>query len=123
MRAALILLTTTLAVRALLPLGYMPGNLQDGTFAELCPVASAATYQLLGTAAEHKHDHGNDAADSYSVGSACPIGNSLFFDAIPSFLAQTKTLQQKHVLPEASITQSAAVAALRNYPARAPPLS
>jgi hypothetical protein len=116
------LLVATLAVRALLPIGYMPGNVFAGEIAELCPVASAATFSLLGSSAGHDHHHGDDA-DSISVSTACPIGSSLFFDALPTLPAPEQLQKFEPVQQHAvgSRPKPAVVAAAHR--ARAPPLS
>ncbi|MGI9222155.1 MAG: hypothetical protein ACR2QS_14085 [Woeseiaceae bacterium] len=121
-QVAVSVLVATLLIRALLPLGYMPGNLLGGEFATLCPVASSATFQLIEPASAHDHHVGDDA-ESFSVGTACPIGSSLFFDALPSIsspLALTAALpaqlETNYFLPVRTAT-------LTTHHARAPPLS
>lgn len=73
----------TLALRAMIPLGYMPGNILNGEFMVLCPIVSATAIKLLPAASTHQHKHGDAAETVPSIGAACPIGSSLFFDAIP----------------------------------------
>ena len=121
-RIATSLLVATLAVRALLPMGYMPGNLAAGELAELCPVASAATFQLLGSAAEHSHHHGDDS-DAISVDTACPIGSSLFFDALPTLPSALELQDLQPVLAITARDQSVLTAPQTIHRARAPPLS
>ncbi|MEM8815354.1 MAG: hypothetical protein AAGE85_05975 [Pseudomonadota bacterium] len=41
------LIVLTLAVRAIVPLGYMPGKLLAGEFMVLCPAGSAPSFALL----------------------------------------------------------------------------
>jgi hypothetical protein len=113
----------TLAVRALLPLGYMPGNLLAGEFAELCPVASAATFELLSSTNTHQHHHGEPGEKLPSVGIACPIGSSLFFDALPGSDNSDGVALLRHELPRATAVRSQVSVFGRAYFARAPPLS
>ena len=116
------LLVATLAVRALLPIGYMPGNVFAGEVAELCPVASAATFSLLGSSEGHDH-HQADDADSFSVSTACPIGSSLFFDALPT-LAPTLQVQRIEPVAQYAVPISPKLAVVTSTQrARAPPLS
>ena len=117
------LLLATLAVRALVPLGYMPGNLLAGEFAELCPVASAATFALLGDAATHDHHHGDESSSAVSVGSACPIGTSLYFDALPALQFTADLQLQQQVLHDAIVTRQFQATLAAAYAARAPPSS
>ena len=121
-RVATSLLVATLAVRALLPMGYMPGNLAAGEFAQLCPVASAATFQLLGSVAEHSHHHSDDA-DAISVGTACPIGSSLFFDALPTLPTTVELQDLQAVFEITARDQSVLTAPQTIRRARAPPIS
>jgi hypothetical protein len=121
-RVATSLLVATLAVRALLPMGYMPGNLAAGEFAALCPVASAATFQLLGSAAEHSHHHGDDS-DTISIGTACPIGSSLFFDALPTLPTAVELQDLQAIFEITAEDQSVQTAPQTIHRARAPPLS
>jgi hypothetical protein len=120
------LLLGTLAIRALLPLGYMPGNLLEGKFAELCPVASAATYALLPQDESHQHHahhgHATDGND-YSMDSACPIGTSLLADVLPGFDVQILLGAGPEVFHQLSTTRGYLARFESYYPARAPPLS
>lgn len=122
-RIATVLLVATLAVRALVPVGYMPGNILAGQLAELCPVASAATFTLLGSETSHEHHHGAEEADAYSIGVACPIGSSLFFDALPTILAPIELARQQHILSSTPIVRSYLAGVNPTYGARAPPSS
>ena len=122
-RLATAILIATLAIRALVPVGYMPGNLIAGEFAELCPVASAATFELLGTQAGHEHHHGSTDAEAVSLGTACPIGSSLFFDALPTLAVITDAQAIVHVYQDALRPQTVVSIAFPNRHARAPPLS
>ncbi len=122
-RAAISLLLATLAIRALLPLGYMPGNILAGEFAILCPVASAATFELLSSSRTHEHHHGEAGKELPSVGTACPIGSSLFFDALPTLDASAGFALSRYELPRAVTFHSHFATFSRTYAARAPPRS
>lgn len=122
-RAATRLLLATLALRALLPLGYMPGNLLAGEIAQLCPVTSAATFELLDPSSTHEHHHGEAGKKLPSVGSACPIGSSLFFDALPALDSPNNFALLRHELPHAVVVRSHLQIFSRTYSARAPPHS
>jgi len=116
------LLLGTLAVRSLLPLGYMPGNLLDGKFAELCPVASAATYALLSEHDSH-HEHNAPGDAAYSIDSACPIGSTLFSDALPATYPSTAIAPLASQYRQVHVLQSFSARPQPVYPARAPPNS
>lgn len=124
---AAVLLLATLGVRALLPAGYMPGNLLDGKFAELCPVASAATFTLLAADTTHHHhgQHGNGERDdaAYSIDSACPIGSSLFADALPAADITISPVPRSRDFERATPGSVFTSKPHRYYPARAPPVS
>ena len=119
------LLLATLGVRALVPVGYMPGNLLDGKFAELCPVASAASYSLLPAHNGHHHDHQSGGKDdaAYSMDSACPIGSSLFSDALPMPDQRVEPVIRPQVFEPPLFFRPHSAQQHRNYPARAPPVS
>lgn len=120
--AASALLLGTLAVRSLLPLGYMPGNLLEGKFAELCPVASAATYALLSKHdSHHQHDMPGDAA--YSIDAACPIGSTLFSAALPATFPSAAIAPLANEYRQVHVLQSFSATPQPVYPARAPPYS
>lgn len=120
------LLMSTLLVRALIPLGYMPGNVFEGKFAELCPVASAATYALLPQAeTNHHHVHHADSPDGsgYSIDSACPIGTSLLADVLPVFDVQFELDARPESFHYLTAVRGYVARVTTNYTARAPPLS
>jgi hypothetical protein len=101
----------------------MPGNLLAGELAQLCPVASAATFELLSSKATHQHHHGEPGKELPSVGSACPIGSSLFFDALLALDGFGSVALQQHELPPAIPVRSYLATFNRTYAARAPPHS
>jgi hypothetical protein len=122
-RIAAMLLIGSLAVRALVPLGYMPGNLLAGNLAELCPVASAATYTLLAAHDLHRHQHdGASGEAAYSIDSACPIGSTLFADALPAMFAPIDTLTVDGKFQLDLVARYYYPTLQPAYPARAPPV-
>jgi len=86
-RLATHLLLLTFCVRALVPAGYMPGDLDDGWHLKLCPdgLTQSSFTGLLG----HQHDH-EHSADSVST---CELSG---FSAEPTTDCQTdsNTLQR-----------------------------
>lgn len=117
------MLLATLVVRALLPVGYMPGDLLAGELAQLCPVASAATFELLDSNSAHEHSHSDNGNEYPSVGTACPIGSSLFFDALPSLNESNNFAVLRHPRPHTLTVRSHLSSFTPTYPARAPPHS
>ncbi|MGI9271552.1 MAG: hypothetical protein ACR2QT_07250 [Woeseiaceae bacterium] len=115
------LLLATLALRALVPLGYMPGNILDGEFMVLCPVASAASLELLSS--ETTHHHGNEDETGVSVDRACPIGSSLFFDAIPTLELPQQIATQVYAVPQVFDRELFVESPDKPHPARGPPQS
>jgi hypothetical protein len=86
-----------LLVRALIPLGYMPGNVLDGEYMVLCPVGLAAS-----AFAESHHHHGGDGETVVDADRACPLGTAL---------------QSAALLPNDSIPfESSNTAVIRNVP-------
>ena len=69
-----------LVLRALIPVGYMPGDLTAGEFMVLCPNGPSGELILQAFGgAHHHHDGAGIDADK-----ACPIGVTLKYAAIPS---------------------------------------
>ena len=73
----LMMLFAALALRAVIPLGYMPGNLAAGTLVEMCPDGMPAGFvELLGG----QHHHGGHDANSDSASASieyCSMGHLL----------------------------------------------
>lgn len=74
-----------LAARALIPLGYMPGNLLEGEFMVLCPTGMPEGF--LVAEGHHHHDAHGDADGMVDADRACPIGTSLKYASAPPDLA------------------------------------
>lgn len=68
-----------LVLRALIPVGYMPGNLTAGEFMVLCPSGLSGELILQAIGGEHHH-HADAGIDADK---ACPIGVTLKYAAIP----------------------------------------
>ena len=116
------LLLGSLAIRALLPKGYMPGNLLAGNFAALCTVASAATYKLLTAPSSHGHQHSSTPGEAeYSIESTCPIGSGLFSDALPESGQPYALVPQIAGFSSRPTARFHALMPRRNYSPRAPP--
>jgi hypothetical protein len=62
----------SLILRAIIPLGYMPGNILAGEFMVLCP--SGLPAEVLRALQLTHHGHDKDVVD---VDSSCPIGSAL----------------------------------------------
>jgi hypothetical protein len=122
-RATACLVLATLAIRALVPLGYMPGKLLQGELVELCPVASAATFAFLNLGHAHSHHHGESNDDVPSIGVACPIGSSLFFDAIPAMEVSVAQVRRVHEQPVSRSVAGYILLPSQPHPARGPPHS
>lgn len=73
----LLMLFAALALRAVIPLGYMPGSLASGMLVEMCPDGMPAEFvQLLGGQHHHGgHDAGGDSP-SASI-EYCSMGHLL----------------------------------------------
>jgi len=123
------LVLAALALRAIVPAGYMPGSIPDGELMVLCPEASAAAFTLVAglTRTEsghaHHHHHGHSGTDSggTSVDSRCPIGTALKLDAIaPSYPAITAAdTAADYALPALPARKTRRAA--RHFDTRAPP--
>jgi len=106
-----------LALRALIPLGYMPGNLLAGEFVVLCPTGMPMEVMR----ALH-HDHHDSEQAVMDVDQTCPIGLALQ----PAWMALADNEQEIVVAATASEifyekrTYVGIFSAL--YRSRAPPL-
>lgn len=140
-RRVLIAVLLAVAVRAVVPTGYMPGSIPAGEWMVLCPASSAASYALLeaiapdagGTAGSHSHHahhghhghHGHHAASGEASAAApesCPLGNALSQAAI----AEHQAAADSDFPPSSAVSPWPAAAPRirlsdRHYPARGPP--
>ena len=103
-------------VRALIPLGYMPGNVLDGEFMVLCPSGLPANI----VHALHGH---HDADAALELDRACPIGGALHYAALPTDAvdAADPESHQLFIAQEPGIFRG--TKPLRLFRARAPPLA
>ena len=104
-----------LIARALIPLGYMPGNLLAGEFMVLCPSGLPANL------AHALHDHHDAATVTVEADRACPIGAALTYAAMPTEAvptAATALSQSTGAIEPESLLGSKP---LRLFQVRAPP--
>ncbi len=71
-QSILVVGVSILTLRALIPLGYMPGNLLAGEFVVLCPTGVPA--EVMRALHGDHHDHEQPVMD---VDKTCPIGSAL----------------------------------------------
>ena len=115
-RLALAVAAAGLLTRALIPLGYMPGNLLAGEFMVLCPTGLP---QAL-AAASHSH-HGDDGP-MLDADRACPIGVTLLYAAaLPTEPGAPHVERRVFDEAPAEPTAPALVAPEAIFYARAPP--
>ena len=96
-RLAIVMVLATLALRAAIPAGFMPGAIGSGLPFEMCPSAvPAEILAAMSGAGQHHHHHhaGHDSGggDSHFNAGDCPIGQALsaavaFDDLPPSVIA------------------------------------
>lgn len=110
------LLMAAIVLRAVIPLGYMPGNLLAGEFMVLCPTGLPAHTSL---ASAHAH-HGDDAA-MLDADQACPIGAALKQAALPPDITFAAQLARYVPQPERVLRTSFRSRTAQAYRSRAPP--
>lgn len=84
---AIVMTLACVAVRSLIPVGYMPGNLLRGETVAMCPVASEGALSLINWRqpnADRADDHGQHDDRDRSADETCPIGNALLAAAVSS---------------------------------------
>ncbi len=76
------MLFAALALRAVIPLGYMPGSLASGMLVEMCPDGMPTEFvQILG--GQHHHGGHDDNSDSSSASiEYCSMGHLLARTAV-----------------------------------------
>jgi len=115
----LMLLSVAILLRAIIPVGYMPGSLQSGLLFELCPEGLPAEL-IQSLSGGHQHHMADDAESAHSF-EACAIGHLAVTAATASF---ADFLTEPPVQTEA--TAVAAIlfrtAPVRAYSSRAPPV-
>ena len=105
----------SLMLRALIPLGYMPGNALAGEFVVLCPSGLSAE---IAQALHSGHHHDQSAID---MDAECPIGSALQSAALPTLLPSPQLLAtpERFVVP-VTIARAAQQSA-HYYTIRGPP--
>ena len=104
-----------LLARALIPLGYMPGNLLAGEFMVLCPSG------LTGQIAESLHHHHGESETVFDADRACPIGAALQYAGIPTDVVEANVSAGFQEAPLAEPRVLRGLKPLRLFHARAPP--
>lgn len=113
---ATVLVLGALLLRALIPAGYMPGNLIAGEFAVLCPTGLPAE-----VAHQLHQGHLDDGEQQLDMDSECPIGAALQLIAIssPATIDATTIHQPWYEMPGSE--NAPAADRRRNYLIRGPP--
>ena len=70
-------LACAIFVRALIPVGYMPGNLLEGEFVRLCPTGLTALAARDGHADHHLGQGEDEISADSELSSVCPLGAAL----------------------------------------------
>jgi len=118
-RSAVMLLLAAMALRAVMPVGYMVGTLGGDLLFELCPEGMpSAMVQALG--GEHHHGSSDDEASAVSI-EQCPMGHLLMPVA---FNASTSlSLVPQHTPAIIDFPRLVAIVATTSaYLSRAPPV-
>ena len=116
---ALILLgIACLALRAIVPAGYMPGNLLAGEFMVLCPVGMPA-----GIAQQLHADHGDHERGVLDADRSCPIGSALQPAYLPQDVIQASFIRTPPDHSASYRYQGVTTDRIRQYQSRAPPLA
>ena len=103
-------------VRALIPLGYMPGNVLDGEFMVLCPSG------LPANVVHALHGH-HDADAALELDRACPIGGALQYAALPTDVVDAADPESHPLFIAHEPGVFRGTKPLRLFRARAPPLA
>jgi hypothetical protein len=115
-RAAACLILATLAVRALIPLGYMPGNLLAGEYMVLCPAGMPQSMIASG-----HHEHHEPGEESASAEQACPIGSALQLAAVPTPDFPEISVSGTYATQIRELIDVTGTSAFHHYLSRAPP--
>jgi len=111
-----VLVLGALLIRALIPVGYMPGNLVAGEFAVLCP--TGLPDEIAHLLHQGHHDDGEQQVD---MDADCPIGAALKLIAIssPASIDATTIHQSWYGVPGSDVASPAN--RRRNHLIRGPP--
>lgn len=109
-------------LRAIIPLGYMPGNLLAGEFMVLCPTGLPAGVSISSTHDHHgHHDHGDGQDAMVDADRACPIGAALKHVALPVETVEAVPFVAFDVPPQAVPSALHPSRTAAPYQPRAPP--
>ena len=111
-----VLALAALLLRAIIPLGYMPGNVLAGEFVVLCPTGSAAKF----AAALHGEHHA-ESGQHLDMDADCPIGTALQAAALPTAVVDHSIEFAGPVHNAVEATAPPAARHLRLYLIRGPP--
>lgn len=106
-----------LILRALIPLGYMPGNIFAGEFMVLCPSGVPASF----TMALGHHHHGQDTT-AVDADQTCPIGTALQHAWLPQAHIEFSIEVPQLDIVAIEIASVNSASTQRFYSPRAPPL-
>lgn len=118
--ASLLLLSASLLLRAIIPVGYMPAIAGSGLVFEFCPEGIPAEFmQVLAgdSAVDHGHAGHGEAADDVHH---CPFGHLLLSAAALDDSGQAGAIPSLSVLPAVSLRSFTSVSRT-NYQSRGPP--
>lgn len=107
-----------LALRSLIPVGYMPSSLETGLPFVLCPSAGAG--ELLASLGGSHNSHHGDVDSEHASAEYCPLGMALNAVALVA-VATAEALEGAPPILTAASLPIIAVAAVTPYGARAPP--
>lgn len=107
-----------LGARAIIPLGYMPGDLLAGEFMVLCPSSNAP--ELFKS--EH-HAHADHKKSGIDADTTCPIGTVLLVAAISAPLAPSLELPKPELALVVREWGLVAKSVAPRHRSRAPPLA
>lgn len=108
------ILAAVLLMRAMIPVGYMPGNLLDGEFARLCPTG-------LPMSLAHAGHHAAHDDTELSADKACPVGFALKFAALPTAQIESTFHARPDFFPAPQSGHSVDNVTVAYFHARAPP--
>ena len=108
----------TLALRSLIPLGYMPGDLLAGEFVVLCP--TGVPLEVMRQLHRGHHDHDAKVVD---VDQSCPVGSALQPAWLPA--PEPAQLVLQHASDKIDFYPLSSFYAIhaRRYDSRGPPLA
>ena len=111
------------AVRAIIPIGYMPGSIADGTPFELCPIGNRAIASYLASDSQNQgHHHAHESnADSASAWEQCSFAGVAPVDgALPEAPVHAVPPRRNSFLPGVAVRVALPIYMARK--ARGPPV-